>query len=150
MISAPDGKLAGVLRAGGEQVDPGGLDGGVAQYISQSDHIPAGLVEGSGKQWRRWLAGCKHRLPLRPSGTPLSSPPTPAFWICLAASGERERSRRRRFLCPPVLQQLAAQLTGDQDCADFPFSDTSAAAGGRGGRQVFTSLTRIPVAQMAS
>ena len=64
-----------MLRAGGEQVDPGGLDGGVAQYIGQLDHIPAGLVEGSGKQvaqvMGKHLAVCHsglpaHRFHLRP------------------------------------------------------------------------------------
>ena len=29
------GQLAGVLRAGGDQVDPGGLHRGVAQHIGQ-------------------------------------------------------------------------------------------------------------------
>ena len=41
-------------------------------------------------------------------------------------------------MCPPVLQQLAAQLTGDQDRADFPLQRhlRPAAAGGLHG-QVF-------------
>ena len=55
-------------------------------------------------------------------------------------------------MCPPVLQQLAAQLTGDQDRADFPLQRhlRPAAAGGLHGQGYFTSLTRIPVEQMAS
>ena len=41
---------AGVFRAGGDQVDTGGLHRGVAQYVRQSDHVPAGSVIGPREQ----------------------------------------------------------------------------------------------------
>lgn len=43
-------QLPRVLRAGGEQIDPGGVDGTVSQYICQLDDIPGGLVKCDGKE----------------------------------------------------------------------------------------------------
>ena len=40
----------GMLGAGGDEVDAGGLDAGVAQHVSQLCHIPAHPVETPGKQ----------------------------------------------------------------------------------------------------
>ena len=39
----------GMLGAGGDEVDAGGLDAGVAQHISQLDDIPTGPVKDGGK-----------------------------------------------------------------------------------------------------
>ena len=41
---------AGVFRAGGDEIDPGGLDATVAQHIGQFRHIPADLVKRPGEQ----------------------------------------------------------------------------------------------------
>ena len=43
-------QLPGVLYASGNEVDAGGLNAGVAQYIRQFGYIPAGPVEGPGEQ----------------------------------------------------------------------------------------------------
>ena len=40
----------GALRARGEEIDAGGLDGGMAQHVGQLCHIPAHPVKRSGKQ----------------------------------------------------------------------------------------------------
>lgn len=39
-----------MLRAGGQQVDPGGLNGTVAQNIRQLHHVLTGPVKGPGEQ----------------------------------------------------------------------------------------------------
>ena len=39
----------GMLGAGGDEVDAGGLNTGMPQHISQFGHIPARPIEGSGK-----------------------------------------------------------------------------------------------------
>ena len=43
-------QLPGVLYASGNEVDAGGLNAGVAQYIRQFGYIPAGPVESPGEQ----------------------------------------------------------------------------------------------------
>ena len=64
-----------MLGAGGDEVDAGGLDAGVAQHVSQLCHIPAHPVETPGKQVAQVvgkdLAGfhsrlCTQSLHLRP------------------------------------------------------------------------------------
>lgn len=42
--------LPGVLGAGGEQVNAGGVDAAVAQHVGQHGDVVAGAVKGAGKQ----------------------------------------------------------------------------------------------------
>ncbi len=39
-----------MLRPGGQKIDPGGLDGAVAQHVRQLCNIPTDLVKGRGEQ----------------------------------------------------------------------------------------------------
>ena len=39
-----------VFLAGGQQVDPGGVDGAVSQHVRQLDDVPGGPVEDGGEQ----------------------------------------------------------------------------------------------------
>ena len=39
-----------MLRPGGQEVDPGGLDAAVAQQVRQLHDVPAGPVEDGGEQ----------------------------------------------------------------------------------------------------
>ena len=43
-------QLSRVLRPGGPQVDPGGVDGAVAQHIRQLYDIPGRLIKDAGEQ----------------------------------------------------------------------------------------------------
>ena len=42
-------QLTSMFHTGGNKVDTGGFDAGMAQYVRQLRHIPAGPVEGPGK-----------------------------------------------------------------------------------------------------
>lgn len=39
-----------MLHPGGNQVDPGGVDGAVAQHVRQPGHVPGGPVEAPGEE----------------------------------------------------------------------------------------------------
>ena len=109
-----------MLRARGDQVNAGGLDGAVTQHVSQLDHIPAHLIKGPGKQvpqvMGEHLAGGHpgrlaepfHLRPDLPSGQTFS------------ASGEKDLAGGG-FLLPGVLFQLPAQLAREQDGTQLSF-----------------------------
>lgn len=72
-------QLSGILLTGGEQIDPGGFNAGVAKHIGQAGDIPAGLVKYNGKQmakimgkhlcglYSRIFAQCLHLRPDLPT-----------------------------------------------------------------------------------
>ena len=43
-------QLPGVFRAGGHEIDSGGIDGGMAQNVRQLDDIPADFIEYRSEQ----------------------------------------------------------------------------------------------------
>ena len=43
-------QLFGVFRAGGHQIDPRSIDGGVPQNVRQLHDVPAGFVEDPGEE----------------------------------------------------------------------------------------------------
>ena len=110
--------LMTVLRAGGQQVDPSGLDGAVAQNIRQLHYVLTGPVKGPGEQVpqivgkdlsRRHTGGAAQPLHLRPNlcaGQPFS------------ASGEKDLAGGD-FLFPGVLQQPAAQSVRKKNSTDL-------------------------------
>lgn len=109
-----------VFRPGGQEVDAGGLEAGMAQHIRQLHDVTAGPVKGRGEQMAKVvgkdLAGRDPRrlaqpLHLRPDLTAAEGRPV---------SGEKDLAGSG-FLLFGVFQQLAAQLAGDEDGADLAF-----------------------------
>lgn len=73
-------KHAGVLCAGGQEIDSGGIDGAVPQDVGKLDDVPADLIKGAREQmaqimWK-YFGGCDacclaepfHLCPDLPSG----------------------------------------------------------------------------------
>ena len=120
-----------VFRPGGQEVDAGGLEAGMAQHIRQLHDVTAGPVKGRGEQMAKVvgkdLAGRDPRrlaqpLHLRPDLTAAEGRPV---------SGEKDLAGSG-FLLFGVFQQLAAQLAGDEDGADLAFQgDLRPARSGR-------------------
>ena len=111
-------QLPQMLRAGGQQVDPSGLDGAVTQNIRQLHYVLTGPVKGPGEQVpqivgkdlsRRHTGGAAQPLHLRPdlcAGQPFS------------ASGEKDLAGGD-FLFPGVLQQPTAQSVRKKNSPDL-------------------------------
>ena len=109
----------GMLGAGGDEVDAGGLDAGVAQHVSQLCHIPAHPVETPGKQVAQVVGKDLGRSdPGRPAH-PLHLCPDLLPGHGPAASGEEQLAGGDFFL-PGGLLQLPAQLPRQKDGADLP------------------------------
>ena len=112
--------LSDMLRFGGDEIEPGCFNTGMAQHIRQLCHIPANPIEGLGKQVpqivRKYLG--RHnsrffaqRLHLRPD-LPAAQP--------FSVSGE-EYLAGDDFSFFGVFLQLPAEFSREQDGADFPF-----------------------------
>ena len=66
-----------MLRAGGDEVDPGGVHAGVAQHVGQFGHVPAGLVEAAGKEMAQIVGKDLPRGHPRLAAQPLHLRPDP-------------------------------------------------------------------------
>ena len=66
--------LPRVFGAGGHQIDPGGVDGGVAQHVRQLYDVAAGPIERRGKQMAEIMG--KYLGVLYPGGS------TQLFQLC--------------------------------------------------------------------
>ena len=104
--------------AGGYQVEAGSLDGAVSQHISQAHDVFTRLIKCGGKQVpqvvRKYLAGGN---PCPPAQLLQLGPDLPAAQAG-SVSGEKNLAGDG-FLLLRILQQLAAQLVGQQNGADF-------------------------------
>ena len=89
----------GVVRAGGNQVDAGGLDGAVAQHVRQLCYVPADVVKGPGEQVPqvvgKHLAGRYPRLSAQP----------------LHALSGISRHYRLRYVCHPGVVRRTVNLS---------------------------------------
>lgn len=112
--------LSDMLRFGGDEIEPGCFNTGMAQHIRQLCHIPAYPVKRPGKQMpqivrkdlgRRNPRLFAERLHLRPDLTAAQP---------FSVSGE-EYLARDDFSFSDVFLQLPAEFSGKQDGADFPF-----------------------------
>ena len=111
-------QLPGMLRAGGDQVDAGGLDAAVAQHVRQLRHVPADPVKGPGEQVPQVVGehlGGRHP---RPGAQGFYLRPDLPAGKTGSASGEKDLAGGG-VLFFGVLQQLPAQLARQQDGADF-------------------------------
>ena len=107
-----------VFRPGGQEVDAGGLEAGMAQHIRQLHDVTAGPVKGRGEQMAKVvgkdLAGRDPRrlaqpLHLRPDLTAAEGRPV---------SGEKDLAGGD-FLFPGVLQQPTAQSVRKKNSTDL-------------------------------
>ena len=111
-------QLFHMFRAGGNQINPGGFNTGVSQYIREFSDISAHFIKCCGEKmpeivWE-YLAGFNscvsaqlfHLIPNLSSG---NSP---------SASGEKELTGGD-FIFLRILLQLAAELSWQQNGADF-------------------------------
>ena len=113
-------QLSCVFRAGGHQINPGGVDRRVSQNVCQLHNIPADLVERSRKQMPEVVR--KDFRAFHPGffAQHFHLPPDLAAGDRLSASGEKNLSGGG-FLLPGVFQQLPAELGREEDGADFAF-----------------------------
>lgn len=140
----------GMLGAGGDEVDAGGLDAGVAQHVSQLCHIPAHPVETPGKQVAQVVG--KYFLGFHVGHTAqlLHFQPDLFPGQTLAASGEKDLTGGG-FIFFGKGEQLSAQPGGEQIVRILPFRAISAFPACAASRVMQgTSLTRMPVAQIVS
>lgn len=80
----------GMLGAGGDEVDPGGLHAGVPQHVGKLRHVPAGLVEDPGEEMAQVVGkDLADRHPRRP-GVALHLRPQLFSGEAFAASGEKD------------------------------------------------------------
>ena len=125
----------GVFRAGGDEVDAGGLDGAVAQHVRQLRHVPADLVERPGEQVAQVVGEDLGGLHPRPGAQGLHLRPDLFPGQAPSASGEKDLTGGD-FLSPGVFEQLPAQLARQQDGADLALEgDLRPAQPGISGRQ---------------
>ena len=107
-----------MLRPGGQEVNAGSLNTGMAQQVGQLHDVPAGPVEDGGEQVAQVVG--KHLGGFHPGvlaeGFQLR-PDLPAAQL-LSASGAKDRAGGD-FLLLGVFAQLTAQLAGEQDGADL-------------------------------
>ena len=107
-----------MLGSGGDQVDAGGLDAAVAQDVRQLGHVPADPVERPGEQVPQVVGKDLGGLHPGPGAQRLHLRPDLPAGKAAAASGEKDLAGGG-LLLPGVLQQLPAQLAGQQDGADL-------------------------------
>ena len=111
-------QLPGVLRPGGDQVDPGGLDAGMAQHVRQLRHILMHPVEGPGEQVAQVVGEDFRRRDACLSAQALHLRPDLAAGHPLPGPGAEELPRKDPLLLRVPLQ-LPAQPAGDQDRPDL-------------------------------
>ena len=107
-----------MLGSGGDEVDAGGFDAAVAQYIGQFRHIPADLVKRPGEQVAQVVGehfgGRDPRL--FTDGLHLCPDLFPAQPF--SVSGEKDFTGDG-FVFPSVFQQFPSQFARDEDGADL-------------------------------
>ncbi len=112
--------LSDMLRFGGDEIEPGCFNTGMAQHIRQLCHIPANPIEGLGKQVpqivRKDLGRCNPRL----FAERLHLRPYLAAAHPFSVSGEEYLSGDD-FSFSSVFFQLPAELSGKQDGANLSF-----------------------------
>lgn len=109
-----------MLRAGGYQVDAGGLHAGMAQDVGQLDHVLAHMIETPGEQVAQVVGEDLALLNACRLAQPLHFRPNLLSGNGFSASGEEDLAGGD-FLFSGVLQQLSAQLSGQQNGADLSF-----------------------------
>ena len=107
-----------VFGAGGDKVDPRGLDTAVAKNVGQAGHIPANLVEGPGEQVAEIVRENLPRLHAGLFADGLHLRPNLLARQRTTASGEKHLTGGD-FLFSGVFEELPAELAGDEDGADF-------------------------------
>ena len=113
-------QLPRVFRAGGHEVNPCGVDGGVSQHVRQLGDVPADLIEQRGEQMPEVVGENLGGLHPGFGAQRFHFPPDLAAGDRLSASGEKNLSGGG-FLFPGVFQQLPAELGREEDGADFAF-----------------------------
>ena len=108
-----------MFRAGGNEVDPGGLDGAVTQDVRKLCDVAGDAVEHPGEQmtqivgvdlsrvYPRFFAHGLHLRPDLPAGQGL-------------AFGREEQRPGGDLLLSGVFEKLPAQLAGEHDDPDLP------------------------------
>lgn len=109
-----------MFRPGGNKVNAGGFDAGMAQYIGQLDHIPASLVESPGEEVPQIVG--EHFLFRYPGFLTKSFHLRPNLFSrdTFSASGEKDFTGSG-FVFFGVAEQLAAEFPRQQDCTGLAF-----------------------------
>ena len=104
-------QLPGVLRARGDQINPGGFNGAVAQHIGQFRNVPCGPVEGRGKQVPQVVGEYFGGLYPSLMAKSFHLPPDLTARQTVTASSEKNFSGGD-FLLSGVFEQFPAELGG--------------------------------------
>ena len=113
-------QLPQMLRAGGQQVDPSGLNGTVTQNIRQLHYVLTGPVKGPGEQVPQIVGEDLIRRHAGSAAQPLHLRPDLTAAQASSASGEKDLTRSG-FVFLRVFQQLPAKFFRQEDGSDFPF-----------------------------
>ena len=107
-----------MLHSGRNKIDPRGLNAAVPENISKASHVMANLIECSGKQVAEimWKNLSRFYMGLFTNG--LHFCPNLLARQGTTASGEKQLTRGD-FAFPGVFNELAAQLTGDENGSYF-------------------------------
>ena len=107
-----------MLRAGGNQINAGGFDATVAQYIRQFRRLPADTVKDPGEQVPQIVGEHFGGLHARPTAEGLHLCPDLLAEQVLSASGEKDLPGGG-FVFSGILQQLPAQSAGNENGTDL-------------------------------
>ncbi len=119
-----------MLHAGGDKIDACGLNAGVAQHVCQLGDILINAVERPGKQVPQIVGEYFRFLHSRLFAQRLEFRPDLAAGQSFSVSGEKNLAGDD-FLFLSVFLQFPAQLSGQEDRADFPFQGNVRPSGPR-------------------
>lgn len=134
----------------GNEIDPGGVDGAVTQYVGQLRHVPADAVETAGEQMPQVVGEHLSGFHIGHAAQLLHFQPDLFSGQTLPASGEKDLTGGG-FIFPGKCKQFSAQPGGKQNGADFSLQGNFGFPDCAASRVMQdTSLTRMPVAQIVS
>lgn len=107
-----------MLLAGGNEINPGGIDRGVPQNIRQPDDVPAYFIKRESEQVPQVVREDLGGLYPRFLAQLLHFPPDLTAGKGFSASGEKYFAGGD-FLLSGILEQFAAKLARQKNCADF-------------------------------